>query len=65
METSVERAIQSWNARTDTSHAMQEEMLSMLLELQECASYWSEYYVPCGLVERLDQMIAKAKGEKA
>ena len=39
------------------------EMLSMLLELQECAGYWSEYDVPLGLKERLDTAIRKARGE--
>jgi hypothetical protein len=40
------------------------EMLSMLLELQECAGYWSEYDVPLGLKERLDTAIRKARGEE-
>jgi hypothetical protein len=39
-------------------------MLSMLLELQECAAYWSEYDVPIGLVDRLNAVITKARGEK-
>ena len=41
------------------------EMLSMLLELQECAGYWSEYDVPLGLKERLDEVIKKARGGNA
>ncbi len=40
------------------------EMLEMLLELQECASYWSEYDVPLGIKERLDEAIRKARGEE-
>ncbi len=44
--------------------ALEKEMLEILLELQECASYWSEYYVPIGLVDRLDETIRKAKGEE-
>lgn len=36
------------------------EMLEMLLELQECAEYWSEYDVPIGIKERLDKVIHKA-----
>lgn len=40
------------------------EMLAMLLELQECAGYWSEYDVPLGLKERLDTAIRKARGEE-
>ena len=39
-------------------------MLAMLLELQECADYWSEYDVPLGLKERLDTVIRKARGEE-
>ena len=39
-------------------------MLSMLLELQECAGYWSEYDVPLGLKERLDTVIREARGEE-
>ena len=64
IEQTEDLAIAAWNSRTDNSHAMQEEMLSMLLELQECSEYWSEYYVPIGLVDRLNQVIAKARGEE-
>ena len=38
------------------------EMLGMLIELQECAQYWSEYDVPIGIVDRLNTVIEKAKG---
>ena len=39
------------------------EMLDMLIELQESAQYWSEYDVPIGIVDRLNAVISKAKGE--
>ena len=39
------------------------ELLSVLEELQESASYWSEYDVPLGIVDRINAAIAKAKGE--
>lgn len=39
-------------------------MLAMLQELRECASYWSKYDVPVGIVERLDAVIAKATGQQ-
>ena len=39
------------------------DMLKMLLELQECAEYWSEYDVPLGIVGRLNETIKKARGE--
>ena len=39
-----------------------DDMLAMLEELQECAYYWSEYDVPLGIVERLDETIRKARG---
>lgn len=40
------------------------DMLKMLLELQECAEYWSEYDVPLGIVGRLNETIRKARGEE-
>ena len=39
------------------------EMLDMLIELQQCAQYWSEYDVPIGIVDRLNNVIEKAKGD--
>jgi len=39
------------------------EMLNMLIELQESAQYWSEYDVPVGIVDRLNAVINKAKGD--
>ena len=39
------------------------EMLNMLIELSESAQYWSEYDVPLGIVDRLNAVISKAKGE--
>ncbi|NCC91549.1 MAG: hypothetical protein EOM01_14490 [Spirochaetia bacterium] len=39
------------------------DMLAMLEELQECAYYWSEYDVPLGIKDRLDETIRKARGE--
>jgi hypothetical protein len=38
------------------------EMLAVLKELQESAAYWSEYDVPLGIVDRINQAIAKAEG---
>ena len=38
------------------------EMLAVLKELQESAAYWSEYDVPIGIVDRINQAIAKAEG---
>ena len=40
------------------------DMLAMLEELQECAYYWSEYDVPLGIVDRLDEVIKKARGDE-
>ena len=40
------------------------EMLEVLIELQESAQYWSEYDVPIGIVDRLNAVVSKAKGEK-
>lgn len=38
------------------------DMLAMLEELQECAYSWCDYEVPVGIVDRLDEVILKARG---
>lgn len=38
------------------------DLLAVLKELQESAAYWSEYDVPIGIVDRINQAIAKAEG---
>ena len=40
------------------------DMLDVLQELNECASYWSQYDVPVGIHDRIKSAIAKAKGEQ-
>lgn len=40
------------------------DLLTVLQELQESASYWSEYDVPLGIVDRINSAIAKATGEQ-
>ena len=40
------------------------ELLAVLEELRESASYWSEYDVPLGIVERIESAITKARGEE-
>ena len=40
------------------------EMLEVLIELQESAQYWSEYGAPFNIVDRLNSVISKAKGEE-
>lgn len=42
-----------------------DSLLSICEELQESAEYWSEYFVPLGIVERLDAAIASVKGSAA
>jgi hypothetical protein len=39
------------------------ELLEVLKELHESASYWSEYDVPIGMVDRIRSAITKATGE--
>lgn len=39
------------------------EMLNMLIEISESAQYWSEYDVPIGIIDRLNAVINKAKGD--
>jgi len=31
--------------------------LDVLLELKDCSDYWSEYFVPLGIHERIDDAI--------
>lgn len=38
------------------------EMLEIIEALEHCSDYWSEYYVPIGIVDRMRAVIAKAKG---
>ena len=38
------------------------DLYAVLKELQESAVYWSEYDVPLGIVDRINQAIAKAEG---
>ena len=40
------------------------DMLAVLEELRDSASYWSEYDVPLGIVERIEDAIKKARGEE-
>lgn len=45
--------------------AAAQQMLDVLVELQESASYWSEYDVPLGIVDRINAAIAKACGKES
>ncbi len=40
------------------------DLLAVCQELEQSASYWSEYDVPLGIVDRIKSAIAKATGEK-
>jgi hypothetical protein len=41
------------------------DMLEVLEELQESAEYWSEYDVPLGIVDRMNNAINKAHGRNS
>jgi len=41
------------------------DLLEVLQDLKESASYWGEYDVPIGIVDRINAAIAKATGEAA
>lgn len=43
-------------------HAAAGQLLDVCNELVESASYWSEYDVPIGVVDRIRAVIAKAEG---
>ena len=38
------------------------DLLAVCADLVESAEYWSDYEVPCGIVDRLNAAIAKAGG---
>ena len=38
------------------------DLLAVVKELEESSSYWSEYDVPLGIVDRIRSAIAKAEG---
>ena len=39
------------------------QMYSVLKELQESASYWSEYDVPIGIVDRINDVLEKVEAK--
>jgi uncharacterized phage-like protein YoqJ len=41
-----------------------QKMLGVLEELDECATYWSEYEVPIGIHDRIKLAIANPYGKK-
>ena len=43
--------------------ALNAEMLDIIGLLHHCSDYWSEYYVPIGIVQRMQKVIAQAKGD--
>lgn len=45
-------------ARLEASHA---RLLEVLKELQECSEYWSEYFVPLGIHDRIRDAIKRAE----
>ena len=40
------------------------QMYSVLKELQESASYWSEHDVPLGIVDRINDVLKKVENNK-
>ena len=40
------------------------QMYSVLKELQESASYWSEYDVPLGIVDRINDVLKQVENKK-
>ena len=40
------------------------QMYSVLKELQESASYWSEYDVPLGIVDRINDVLKQVENDK-
>ena len=54
--------IGTYRAKNAQLIAAAPDMIDILLELQESASYWSEYDVPIGISDRINEAIAKAIG---
>ena len=48
----------------DKMAAFAPQMYSVLKELQESASYWSEYDVPLGIVDRINEVLKKVEDNK-
>jgi hypothetical protein len=46
-------------------HEENVELLTIIKDLQESASYWCDYEVPVGIVERMNAAVKKATGETA
>jgi hypothetical protein len=40
------------------------DLLAVLQELEESSSYWSDYDVPVGIVDRIKAIIARATGKE-
>ena len=40
------------------------QMYNVLKELQESASYWSEYDVPLGIVDRINDVLKQVENDK-
>jgi hypothetical protein len=55
-----ENQIEDMESRIETLRNQRDEMLAILIDLQESASYWSEYDVPLGIVERINEAVRKA-----
>lgn len=58
--------VRSFNAKSDMNLvSAAPELLAVLQDLQQSASYWSEYDVPIGIVDRINAVIKKATVGKA
>jgi hypothetical protein len=60
----LDRARVQLDAIRSQAIAQRDELLAVVQELEESASYWSEYDVPLGIVDRLRAAIAKVTGQK-
>ena len=50
--------------KNDSMTNFANQMYSVLKELQESASYWSEYDVPLGIVDRINDVLKKVENNK-
>jgi 2-phospho-L-lactate guanylyltransferase (CobY/MobA/RfbA family) len=60
----VENALRDITIELQDLKEQNERMSAVLQELDECASYWSDYDVPVGIHERIKSAIAKPEENK-
>ena len=53
--------VEAYRAGKEAGKAERDRLLEVLKEVQECSAYWSEYYVPIGIHDRIQAAIASVE----